>query len=296
MSIIYKIFGEILSAIYNFTGNFGWAIIIFTVLVRVCLLPLTVKQQKSMENMQKVQPELEKIQKKYQYDKEKLNEETMKLYQKYNVNPMGGCLPLFIQMPILLIIYGVIMNPITYVLKQTPSVEVLTALCQKPSNTQLDVVCFVTNHFEKAAEALKNANLTFNLEALKMNFDFLGLNLGYTPQANNGDYILWLLPILSVVTSFMVNKLSQPKNTDKNGSEQQNQMQTMQYIFPFMTGYFCYILPGAMGLYWITGNILQMLQTLFLRALKSKSNDDVLVIEPKNETVHPDQKKKKKKK
>lgn len=279
MNIIYKILGEILSFIYNFTGNFGWAIIIFTILVRVCMLPLTIKQQKSMDNMQKIQPELNALQKKYQHDKDKLNQETMKLYEKYQVNPMGGCLPLLIQMPILFAIYGVIQNPITYVLKLAPSVEVLTALCQKPTNTQLEVVAFVTNYMDKAAEALQNANLTFDLNSLVMNFNFLGLNLGYTPQENNGHYILYLIPILSIITSFMLNKLSQPKKDNSKQDTQQQQMQTMQYIFPFMTGYFCYILPSAMGIYWIMGNILQMAQTWLMRTIK-KNSDDVLVVDP----------------
>lgn len=278
MNILYTILGEILRFIYNFTNNFGWAIVVFTILVRLCMLPLTIKQNKSMEAMNKVQPELAKLQKKYANDKEKLNEETMKLYQKYKVNPMGGCLPLLIQMPILFAIYGVIQNPIAYVLKLKPSVEVLTALCQKPTDTQLEVVCFVSNHFEKAMEAIKNAGLTFNLESLKMNFNFLGLNLGYAPQSNYSIW-LYLIPILSIVTSFLVNRVGQPKK-DKDAPEQPNQMQTMQYIFPFMTGYFCYILPGAMGLYWIMGNILQIAQTYFMRTLKKKTNDDVLIIEP----------------
>jgi len=280
MNILYTILGEILRFIYNFTNNFGWAIVVFTILVRLCMLPLTIKQQKSMDNMNKVQPELAKLQKKYANDKDKLNEETMKLYQKYNVNPMGGCLPLLIQMPILFAIYGVIQNPITYVLKLKPSVEVLTALCQKPTDTQLEVVCFVSNQFEKALDALSNAGLSFNLESLKMNFNFLGLNLGYTPQSNV-DLWLYLIPILSIVTSFLVNKVGQPKKDDSKNNDQPNQMQTMQYIFPFMTGYFCYILPAAMGLYWIMGNILQIGQTYLMRAIKKKSNnDDVLIVEP----------------
>ena len=292
MNIIYKILGEVLRFIYNFTGNFGWAIIIFTVLVRLCMLPLTIKQQKSMDNMQKIQPELNALQKKYQHDKDKLNQETMKLYEKYQVNPMGGCLPLLIQMPILLAIYGVIQNPITYVLKLAPSVEVLTALCQKPTNTQLEVVAFVTNYMDKAAEALQNANLTFDLNSLVMNFNFLGLNLGYTPQENNGHYILYLIPVLSIVTSFLLNKFSQPKKDDSKQDAQQAQMQTMQYVFPFMTGYFCYILPSAMGIYWIMGNILQMLQTWLIRAIKKKDPDDVLVVEPEKESKNKKKKKK----
>ena len=245
-----------------------------------------------MDNMQKIQPELNALQKKYQHDKDKLNQETMKLYEKYQVNPMGGCLPLLIQMPILLAIYGVIQNPITYVLKLAPSVEVLTALCQKPTNTQLEVVAFVTNYMDKAAEALQNANLTFDLNSLVMNFNFLGLNLGYTPQENNGHYILYLIPVLSIVTSFLLNKFSQPKKDDSKQDAQQAQMQTMQYVFPFMTGYFCYILPSAMGIYWIMGNILQMLQTWLIRAIKKKDPDDVLVVEPEKESKNKKKKKK----
>lgn len=285
MNIIYKALGEVLRVIYDFTGNFGWAIIVFTILVRLILLPLMIKQQKSMDNMQKIQPELNALSKKYANDKEKLNEETMKLYQKYNVNPMGGCLPLLIQMPILIAVYGVIQNPITYILKQAPTVEVLTALCRQPSDTQLNVVAFVTNHMDKAAEALQNAGQTFDLNSLVMNFNFLGLNLGYSPNANNGNYILWLIPILSVVTSFLVNKMSQPPKAEgaKKDDAQQTQMQTMQYVFPFMTGYFCYILPSAMGLYWIVGNLLQMLQTWVMREIKKK-NTDPLVIEPETKS------------
>ena len=110
---IYVFLGTIMRLIYNLVNNFGVAIILFTILVRVCLLPLVIKQQKSMAHMQKMQPKLQELQKKYQYDKDKLNEETMKLYQQHKFNPMSSCLPLFIQMPILIAIYGVIQNPIT---------------------------------------------------------------------------------------------------------------------------------------------------------------------------------------
>ena len=147
MSYIYKLFGAILEAIYSVIPNFGWAIIIFTVLVRILLLPLMVKQQKSMVNMQKIQPELTKIQKKYANDKEKLNEETMKLYQQNNVNPMGGCLPLIIQMPILIAVYRIIQQPVTYLLKIDLPAKVFEVLKQSATDTELNVVAFVTNNF-----------------------------------------------------------------------------------------------------------------------------------------------------
>ena len=280
MNILGTPLGWIMKLIYGFIQNYGLSIVVFTILVKLILLPFSIKQQKSSAKMSVVQPQMMELQKRYANNQQKLNEELQALYAREGYNPMGGCLPLLIQMPILFAIYGVIQNPITYVLKLKPSVEVLTALCQKPTDTQLEVVCFVSNQFEKALDALSNAGLSFNLESLKMNFNFLGLNLGYTPQSNV-DLWLYLIPILSIVTSFLVNKVGQPKKDDSKNNDQPNQMQTMQYIFPFMTGYFCYILPAAMGLYWIMGNILQIGQTYLMRAIKKKSNnDDVLIVEP----------------
>lgn len=288
MSYIYKFFGAILNAIYGVIPNFGWAIIIFTVLVRVLLLPLMIKQQKSMVNMQKIQPELLKLQKKYANDQQKLNEETMKLYQKYDVNPMGGCLPLLIQMPILLAVYRVIQQPITYLLQKDVPTKVIDVLKQTATDTELNVVAFVTNHFDKAQALLEKANLNFDISSLKVNFDFLGLNLGYTPQHCDGNYILFIIPIISVITSFLTTKLSRagmPKDDNaKDSNPQAQQMQAMNYIFPLMTGYFCYILPAAMGLYWIVGNLWQMGQTFVMNKLMSaKKAENVIEVKPQSD-------------
>ena len=114
--IIYSFFGAILHFFYNFFGNYGLAIIGFTFVVNVILLPLTWKQQKSTTKMQAIQPELTKIQEKYKNDKEKQSAEMMKLYQENNINPMGGCLPLLIQLPIIFILYRIVYSPITHML------------------------------------------------------------------------------------------------------------------------------------------------------------------------------------
>ena len=102
---LYKLFGAILKFFYELSGNYGVAIILFTLAVNIILLPLTWKQQKSTTKMQSIQPELKKIQQKYKNDKEKLNMEMMKLYKDNDINPMGGCLPLLIQLPIIFILY-----------------------------------------------------------------------------------------------------------------------------------------------------------------------------------------------
>ncbi|MBK5244048.1 MAG: membrane protein insertase YidC [Eubacteriaceae bacterium] len=111
MNFLYQTFGWVLLQIYNIIGYYGWSIIIFTLLVKVILLPLNIKQTKSMKDMQRLQPEIQKLSKKYKNNKEKLNEETLKLYKTFKVNPAGGCLPLLLQFPILIGLYGTLRSP-----------------------------------------------------------------------------------------------------------------------------------------------------------------------------------------
>ena len=117
MSYIYgllkAIISTLLSTMHHLTGNFGVAIILATIVIRIVLLPLTLKQDKSMKNMKKLQPELEKIKEKYKNDSQMMNQKTMELYKENKVNPAGGCLPLLIQLPILWALFGVLRDPAT---------------------------------------------------------------------------------------------------------------------------------------------------------------------------------------
>ncbi len=116
MHYIMLALGWILKMCNLLVNNYGFAIILFTILIKAILLPMTIKQQRSMLKTQKLQPLLTQLQQKYVNDKEKLNVETMKLYRKYNVNPMSGCLPLLIQLPILMALYWVIKKPVVYLM------------------------------------------------------------------------------------------------------------------------------------------------------------------------------------
>ncbi len=129
MGFISRPFGLFLFWLNNLFGNYGLALIFFTVIVRLILLPLSIKQQKSMQDTQKIQPELAKIREKYKNDKQKLNEETMKLYQKHGINPAGGCFPLLIQFPIIIGLYQAIIKPLTYMFGL--SAQQLTLLIDK---------------------------------------------------------------------------------------------------------------------------------------------------------------------
>ena len=115
MEFLYQIFGWMLFQIYGIVHSYGISIIIFTIFMKVLLLPLNIKQTKSMKDMQRLQPELQKLNKKYKNNKEKLNEETLKLYKTFKVNPAGGCLPLLLQFLILIGLYQTLLHPETWV-------------------------------------------------------------------------------------------------------------------------------------------------------------------------------------
>lgn len=115
MSILAEPMGSLLKLVYDLIGNYGISIIVFTIIVKMILLPLTIKQTKSMKNMQEIQPKVKALQEKYKDDKEKLNVKMMELYKEHNVNPLGGCLPLLVQFPIIIGLFTALREPWNYV-------------------------------------------------------------------------------------------------------------------------------------------------------------------------------------
>lgn len=154
MSILYTLFGKMLLIIYELVGSYGIAIIIFAIIAKLILLPITIKQTKSMQETTKLQPEIQKLQKKYANNKEKLNEETMKLYQEHGVNPMASCLPLLIQLPIIYGLFTVLREPAKYVFVTEGSYELvnqhflwLPSLGQSDPWYIIPVLAAVTTYF-----------------------------------------------------------------------------------------------------------------------------------------------------
>lgn len=115
MSFLAKPMGYLLLTLYKMIGSYGISIILFTIVVKLILLPLTIKQLKSTREMSQIQPELKKLQEKYKNDKEKLNIKTMELYKEHKINPMGGCLPLLIQIPIIFGLFTLLRQPTNYI-------------------------------------------------------------------------------------------------------------------------------------------------------------------------------------
>jgi YidC/Oxa1 family membrane protein insertase len=281
--------GKFLYFIYNTLAfnNYGLAIIIFTAIVRLVLLPLTIKQYKSSTKMQLIQPQLQDIQKKYKYDREKMNQEMMKLYSENNINPAGGCLPLLIQMPIILSLYWVIVQPLKFMLNKTA--EQINTLVNIASNamggntlTNIQRELTTLNFFNENREYL--SQVTGILDASELiDFNFLGLELGrtatYSPKILFGPeasiYLpLLLLPIIGVITTYFSSKMAMPAPADGKGSTDNNMANSMSksmlYMGPVITLLFSFQLPAGVILYWITGYVVQIFQQLYINKVLKK--------------------------
>lgn len=344
MSYIMFALGWVLKFCNMIVGNYGVTLIMFTVVIKAILLPMTIKQQKSMMLTQKLQPLLNEINRKYANDKEKQSSETMKLYQRYKVNPMSGCLPLLIQFPILIALYWVVKKPVVYLMgfREDEVWRIVSAVIEWANGDSDKLNQFYTAlGIDSMSKLTDNAYKMFGMYEIQIarflhshqeimnsqwitetgrtydiiNFGFLGLDLSQTPNLSaffglfvgkinglNVDTVaLWSIPILSGVSSYASAKLSQsmqpatqtqPTGTD--GSEKANPMQSMTVFMPFVSAWFAFTLPSAVGLYWIVSNVLQLLQQLVLAKIVKVDLTDEQQIE--GEIVNGKKNRKKRKK
>ncbi len=264
--IIIRPLGQFLYWIYNTIAfeNYGLALIIFTIIVRAAMIPLTLRQYKSSAEMQKVQPLLQEIQRKYATDKAKLNEEMMKLYQEHKINPAGGCLPLLIQMPILLSLWQAITKPLKYMLGFTATqLNSLASDSGIPINSAYSEINTITHFMQKGqGERVGNLNMFFPSHGF-------GINLGDIPTWHLSKImsepkfaVLLLLPIIATITTFLSVRMSMPKATaDKAANPMGN---SMMYVSPIMTLLFSFQFPAGLALYWIAGNVFAIVQQYFV--------------------------------
>ncbi len=295
---IAKILGKVLYFIYNTIGfnNYGLSLILFTVLIKCALLPLTVKQIKSTQQMQEIQPEIERIQKRYKNDKEKLNEETMKLYKDKGINPAGGCLPMLFQLPIIFSLFYTIRRPLTYMLgwtKEAIGSAVIKIMEIKPDFFQGNQFTFL-DKFEGvkgdplAVVELFQRNPYYEINVVdaintipnvaqegmeKISLDFLGIiNLGVKPTydfnviaQNPSIYIMALVMVaIAVGTTFLSTWLTM-KGTNQSSSAQANPTsKSMMYVGPLMTLLISFQTPLGLSLYWTVSNVFQIVQQVFI--------------------------------
>ncbi|MCD7884111.1 MAG: YidC/Oxa1 family membrane protein insertase [Lachnospiraceae bacterium] len=304
--------------------NIGLCIILFTIVIYMLMLPLTIQQQRFSKLQVKMNPELQAINKKYEKKKDdqaammKMNEETKAVYAKYGVHPMGSCLQLLIQMPILFALYRVIWNVPAYVTSVYNAIsplanELLDASGAEEFMTEAASSLSVSN-FEMTVNKLidtiykfKTANWTEILETFpdlesvitstqetmnRMNY-FLGLNIADSPMvimqsAYSQRQILLiigavLVPVLAAVTQWLNAKLASTGNENtasSNSNDTMNAtMKSMNTVMPLMSAVFCLTLPVGMGIYWIAGAVIRSVQQVFVNRSISKIDIDELIKE-----------------
>ncbi len=299
--VIYRPLGFIIEQIYSLVQNYGWAIIIFTIIVKLILLPLNIKSQKAMKKQQKIQPILMELQKKYANDKEKLQTETMKVYKENNISMMGGCLPLLIQFPILIGLYRVIQSPIKYLLgvdfNLTETMDKVSTLFEAMKTQFPDAVSNLLKLSpEQIAKSyqmqLSNWSAKVGNGEWAIDFGFFGLDLSRNPgeaisaimKGNFADLatvLLILIPILAMLTTWLSMWQSQKMAPQQSGDASAAQMSKgMNAVMPLMTGFFAISLPAGLGIYWIAANLFQMAQQYFLNLYFNKKEDDFVVRVP----------------
>lgn len=258
---IANVLGYLLNFIYNIVNNYGLAIILFTLLIKIVLLPISIKQQKTMKKSAKMQVELKQIQEKYKNDQEKANQEMMSLYKKNNMSPFSGCLSSIIQIILLLSVFYLVRSPLTYMKKV--DLELI--------DKYKDELSVSSNYPEVQVIKEKGGED----ERVYLNMNFLGLDLSNVPSANYKDFKVFIIPVLYVLSSivsmkFTLNmqgnsKKKKDENKEKELSEQMPDMsKSMSYMMPIMAVSISLVAPLGLGLYWLVNNVLMIGERMLL--------------------------------
>ena len=248
MSFLYKIFGQFLFWLYESIGSYGLAVVIFAVLAKLVLIPFTVKQMKSMKIMKELQPEIEKIQKKYADNKEKMNMEMQKLYQKHNYNPLSGCLPILLQFPIIAALFMVLRQPDQWV------------FVNGMSGVDMSFLWIQNLSYPDALNFLKDGTSYNVITQLPQIMEAI---------ANGTSNGLYIFPILSVVSQILMTRMT----TKTQSEQQQRQMKYFNIMMYVMIGYFSFTFPAGLAIYWFIQTALSAVQQHFM--LKDKPKKDV---------------------
>ena len=302
MNLITAPFSALLMLFYNLFGSYGWAILAFGVVLKLITLPFQMKSTKSMMQNSMLQPRMKELEKKYANDKQKYQEELAKLYQEAKINPMSGCLWSLLPLPILIALYAVVRRPLSNLMGLAATeVTALTTLLSDmglytvPAKADAYVEMTLANvlHENFSAVVSSGAVASFADKLKDIDFNFLGLNLTMRPKVffwNYADTIgiaaaigLFLIPFLSALLSWLQSKVSQTTqptastgnaNMDAQAQAQAQTSKSMMLWMPLMSVYICFIMPAAMGIYWIEQSVLGIVQQLALNKLYKGQIDE----------------------
>lgn len=252
---------------YQIFRNYGIALIFFSIVTKMAMFPMTLKQQKSSVKMALIKPKLDNIQKKYANNKEKLNEEMMKLYQEEGYNPMSGCLPLLIQFPILFGLINVVYNPLTHIIRLSKEVieqglEIargMEGILVNVSMPQISIIQGVKLQPELFSSLLSPEQIQ---KISQFNMTFFGLDLTVVPTMTLTPLII--IPLLSGATSFLISIQSMKQTETTAAGESGGMMKGMMYVMPLFSLIFSFQVPAGVGLYWLISNVLSFGQSMYM--------------------------------
>lgn len=273
-SFLYIPFGWLLHWIFEFLGSYGWSLIVFTVLVRLLMFPLSISQQNGSAKQARLQPKIAKIRQRYAGNQVKMNEEMQKLYDRENYNMMSisGCLPLLIQFPIIIGLFGVIYRPLTYVL-QIPA-ESVTALTNAAQGimeaagtwTSRSVSFVEVSVLSMKDQVIAASGVSQDVANTIQNFDFnfLGFPLGEVPDFKDFSY-LWIMPVCSFLSSLLTGVYTFLRQRKLNPEMAKNPMMgCMSFFMPLFSLYLSFQFPVGISIYWTMSNLIAFAQMLLL--------------------------------
>ena len=290
---ICKIFAWPLVKFYELTGSYGLAVVFFALLVNLLMTPFMAKSKKSMMRSTRLQPRIQELQKRHEGNPQKLNAEMQKLYSEEGVNPMSGCLWSLIPFPILIALYSVIRRPLTRMMFVTQ--EVVDTLQdffvtqgwyiipeKADSYVEIKLAEIAHTHWDEVQTALAG-----KIDGLmNIDFTFLGVNLGQQPEWNFFSHTDWsdpsvwgpalglfLVPFISAGLSWLSMKISNMANP-VNDAQAAASMKSMNIMMPLMSIWICFIMPAAMGIYWIANSVFGMIRDYVL-TMKYKKQLDI---------------------
>ena len=282
MSFLASLFGYLLNFIYQIVNNYGIAILLFTIVIKLLFLPISIKQQKTMQKTAKLQEKMKQIQFKYKNNPEQASIETMKLYKTEKVSPFSGCLSAILQIVLLISVFFMVQSPLTYMRKvDTNLIEQYTKELKEESSQGDNKNTRMTY---PEIQIIKENGPTD--ERVALNMQFLGLDLSSVPISNLKDPKVYVIPVLYVISSIISIKISNnmmQKKKEEDGEQKEateldaitQANKNMMYMIPIMSVMVAFVAPLGLALYWLATNVLAILERVVLnKVFESKEEED----------------------
>ncbi len=286
-------FARLMQFLYNWTGNYGISVILFAIVVNIVLLPFMAKSKKGTMRTTRLQPQLKELEKKFNGNPQKYQVAVRQLYKENNASPTGGCLWTLLPFPILIALYGVIRQPLyrmmgidentVSTIKQWAADNLGFVVSNQGTYDEIGVTDLLHQHWDKASAAFSD----LGDKLMNLDYSFLGLNLGTIPDWKiwnyGGDgfltaFGLFMIPVIAAFLSWASMKISQktnPQPTGPAGAQAAQSMKIMNFMMPLMSIWICFIMPAALGVYWIANSLCGMgreivLTKIFKRQLEKE--------------------------